>query len=91
MQLGKSALFASGVFLTGVLGDWLGGELTDFIMRRTGNLRLARNIMVSTRMFLTLLSLAPIMFFDSLSIGRALWIDDDGDCRSNYPCQRDHG
>jgi MFS family permease len=68
MQLGKSALFASGVFLTGVLGDWLGGELTDFIMRRTGNLRLARNVMVSTCMFLALLSLAPIMLVHSLSI-----------------------
>ena len=68
MQLGKSALFASGVFLTGVLGDWLGGELTDFIMRRTGNLRLARNVMVSTCMFLALLALAPIMLVHSLSI-----------------------
>jgi len=37
-------------------------------MRRTGNLRLARNVMVSTCMFLALLSLAPIMLVHSLSL-----------------------
>ena len=50
------------------MGDWLGGELTDFIMRRTGNLRLARNVMVSSCMFLALLALTPIMLVHSLSI-----------------------
>lgn len=68
MQLGKSALFASGVFFAGVLGDWLGGSLTDRILRRSKNLRLARNVMVGVCMFLTLLSLAPIMFVSNMSI-----------------------
>ena len=68
MQLGKSALFASGVFFAGVLGDWLGGEVTDRILRRSGRLRLARNTMVAVCMFLTLLSLAPILLLDHLSI-----------------------
>ncbi|CAN7763726.1 MFS transporter [Caballeronia sp. LjRoot34] len=68
MELGKSALFASGVFFAGVLGDWLGGSLTDRILRRSGNLRMARNVMVGVCMLLTLLSLAPIMLVSNMSI-----------------------
>ncbi|PTB18139.1 MFS transporter [Trinickia symbiotica] len=68
MQLTKSALFASGVFFAGVLGDWLGGSLTDAILKKSGNVRMARNLMVGICMFLTLLSLAPIMFVSDLSI-----------------------
>jgi sugar phosphate permease len=61
MHLGKSALFASGVFFAGVLGDWLGGSVTDRILKKSNNLRLARNVMVGVCMLLTLLSLAPIL------------------------------
>ena len=68
MQLGKSALFASGVFFAGVLGDWLGGSVTDRILRRSKNLRMARNVMVGVCMLLTLLSLAPIMLVSNISI-----------------------
>ncbi len=68
MELGKSALFASGVFFAGVLGDWLGGSVTDRILRRSGNLRMARNVMVGVCMLLTLLSLAPIMLVSNMSI-----------------------
>ncbi|PLZ02890.1 MFS transporter [Burkholderia sp. WAC0059] len=68
MQLGKSALFSSGVFFAGVLGDWLGGALTDRILRRTGRVRLARNAMVGVSMFFTLLSLAPILFVSNISV-----------------------
>jgi MFS family permease len=71
MQLGKSALFASGVFFAGVLGDWLGGSITDRILRKSGNLRLARNVMVGVCMLLTLLSLAPIMLVSDISITMA--------------------
>lgn len=68
MQLGKSALFASGVFFAGVLGDWLGGSLTDRILKRSGNLRLARNVMVGVCMLLTLLSLAPILLAQNVTV-----------------------
>src|SRR5439155_26025411 len=42
LDLRRSALFASAVFLAGVGGDWLGGELTDAILKRTRNVRKAR-------------------------------------------------
>jgi len=71
MQLGKSALFASGVFFAGVIGDWLGGILTDRLLRKSRRLRLARNVMVGACMLLTLLSLAPIMLMSDISIPMA--------------------
>ncbi|MGN6317106.1 MFS transporter [Trinickia sp.] len=68
LELRKSALFASGVFFAGVIGDWLGGWVTDAILRRTGNVRVARNVMVGVCMLLTLCSLAPILFLSNISI-----------------------
>jgi sugar phosphate permease len=71
MQLSQSALFASGVFFAGVLGDWLGGSVTDAVLQKTGNVRMARNLMVAVCMLLTLLSLAPIMLIPNISITAA--------------------
>ncbi|PXW24916.1 sugar phosphate permease [Paraburkholderia caballeronis] len=68
MELSKSALFASGVFFAGVIGDWLGGLVTDRILRRSGNLRLARNVMVGVCMLCTLLSLAPILLAQNVTV-----------------------
>jgi MFS family permease len=62
LDLKKSALFASCVFFAGVLGDTLGGIVTDRILKRTGNLRRARCSMVSVCMFFSMLSLIPLMF-----------------------------
>ncbi|TQK05594.1 MFS transporter [Herbaspirillum sp. SJZ107] len=62
MDIKKSALFASGVFFAGVIGDTLGGIISDRILKRTGNLRKARSYMVAVCMFLTLLSLLPLMW-----------------------------
>jgi MFS family permease len=59
------------VFFAGVIGDWLGGSVTDRILRKSQNIRLARNVMVGVCMFLTLLSLAPIMFVSNISITMA--------------------
>lgn len=61
----KSAIFASGVFLAGVVGDTLGGIVSDRLFKRTGSLKIARSYMVAVCMFLTLVSLVPIMFTNS--------------------------
>jgi MFS family permease len=68
LQLGKSALFASGVFFAGVLGDWFGGVLTDKLLHHTRKPRVARNAMVGLCMLATLASLAPIMLVSNMSI-----------------------
>ncbi|MFL9892175.1 MULTISPECIES: MFS transporter [Paraburkholderia] len=71
LQLQKSAIFASVVFFAGVIGDTLGGIVTDWIFTRTGSLKRARSWMVSVCMFFCLLSLIPLMFTHSLYLSMA--------------------
>jgi sugar phosphate permease len=42
LDLKNSALFASAVFFAGVVGDTIGGVISDRILKETGNLKLAR-------------------------------------------------
>ncbi|MGH1572122.1 MFS transporter [Methylobacterium sp. P31] len=42
LDLKNSALFASGVFFAGVVGDTVGGMMSDWILHRTGKVKLAR-------------------------------------------------
>jgi MFS family permease len=62
MNLKNSAVFAAGVFLAGVVGDFLGGQTTDWLLRRTENLFKARSLMVVVCNLATLGSLLPILF-----------------------------
>ncbi|VWD43865.1 MFS transporter [Burkholderia lata] len=71
LDLKKSAVFASAVFFAGVIGDTLGGIVTDRIYARTGSLKRARSWMVSICMLLTLLSLLPLLFTHQLYVSMA--------------------
>jgi MFS family permease len=62
MNLRNSALFAAGVFFAGVLGDWFGGQTTDWLLKRTGKLTTARSLMVVGCNLATLGSLLPLLF-----------------------------
>jgi MFS family permease len=42
LNLQSSALFSSGVLFAGVIGDTMGGVLSDRLLRKTGNLVIAR-------------------------------------------------
>jgi MFS family permease len=68
LDLKKSALFAAGVFLAGVVGDTLGGVVTDKLLVRTGSLHKARSWMVAVCMGLTLIALIPLMFTHDLYV-----------------------
>lgn len=68
LDIKESALFASGVFIAGVVGDTVGGIVSDRILKRTGNLKQARSYMVAICMFLTLLSLLPLMYTHDLNL-----------------------
>lgn len=68
LDIKKSALFAAGVFFAGVIGDTLGGIVSDRILKRSGSLKYARSYMVSACMLLTLLCLLPLMFTHDLSL-----------------------
>lgn len=71
LNLSKSAIFASAVFFAGVVGDSLGGIVTDTILRRTGNLNRARSLMVAVCMALACLSLIPLLFTHDLYLSLA--------------------
>jgi sugar phosphate permease len=68
LQLGRSALFSSTVFAAGVGGDYLGGVLSDAILRNTGNLRIARCRLVRGAFLASLVSVLPIFFTHDLTI-----------------------
>lgn len=71
LALGKSALFATSVFFAGVVGDSLGGVVTDALLRATGNLTRARSLMVAVCMLLTCIALVPLMFTHDLYVSLA--------------------
>jgi nitrate/nitrite transporter NarK len=68
LDLKQSAWFASSIFLSGVIGDTLGGTISDKLYARTGNLRLARCQMVSICMVLAAISLIPLMLVHDLTV-----------------------
>jgi MFS family permease len=67
LDIGKSAVFASGVFLAGVVGDTLGGVLSDLVLRRTGKLRLARLSIIFIGFVGAFLSLLPMLYIHDLT------------------------
>lgn len=71
LDLAHSAMFASSVFFAGVLGDALGGIITDALLRRSGSRALARSAMVSVCMLLTALSLLPLAFLHGPGVSLA--------------------
>jgi sugar phosphate permease len=66
LNLQTSALFASGVFFAGVVGDTLGGVVSDRILRSTGRVRLARISVVVVGFVGSLCSLVPVLFLHEL-------------------------
>jgi MFS transporter, ACS family, glucarate transporter len=71
VDLKQSALFSSCVFFAGVLGDTLGGVISDHWLRRTGSLKHSRSLLVSICMFMTMLALIPLMFTNNVAISLA--------------------
>jgi MFS family permease len=85
LDLKSTALFSSGVFFSGVVGDTVGGLISDAIMRRTGNVEAARRnvimgsflgafvcllpVLVSSNFPLMLAGLSGAFFFLELTIG----------------------
>ena len=68
LKLSKTALFSFSVFAAGVVGDSLGGITSDWLLRRTGDVKLARRTMVAVCLTAALLSLLPMVFVHDLTI-----------------------
>jgi MFS family permease len=71
LNLKDSAFFSAGVFFAGVVGDTLGGVISDAILRRTGDIRLARCSVIAGGLFGAFLFLIPVVFVDDLTITAA--------------------
>ena len=67
LDLKSSALFSAGVFFAGVLGDTLGGVISDRILVRTGDRNKARRNLVVGGFLCSLAAMIPILFIRDLS------------------------
>jgi len=66
LDLKKSALFAAGVFFAGVVGDTVGGIVSDRILRRTGNVGRARISVIMVGFLGSFCFMLPIVFIHDL-------------------------
>src|SRR6185295_3878145 len=57
-----------GVFVAGVIGDTMGGVVSDFVLHQTGNLRLARIGVTVLGLVGALCSLLPIVFVQNITM-----------------------
>lgn len=67
LDIKKSALFASGVFFAGVVGDALGGIASDYLFHKTGNVKFARLTVILTGMLGAAACLVPVIFSRDLN------------------------
>jgi MFS family permease len=68
LNLAHSALFSSGVFLSGVVGDTFGGVISDRILKLTGNLRRARCGVIAGGLFGGFLFMIPVVLVHDLAV-----------------------
>ena len=65
-DLRKSALFTSAVFFAGVVGDYLGGVVSDRVLHRTGDLLKARRNVVMIGFLGSFVCLVPVFITHDL-------------------------
>jgi MFS family permease len=68
LELKDSALFATGVFFAGVIGDALGGVISDLILRKTRDLQMARRNLVVICFLCSLVCMIPLFLTRNLTI-----------------------
>ena len=66
LELNKMAVFTFAVFLAGVVGDTLGGVVSDRLLRRTGRLLFARRAVVLFSYLATIACLVPVVYLRGL-------------------------
>ncbi|SEL17575.1 Sugar phosphate permease [Pseudoxanthomonas sp. GM95] len=81
LDIKKAVIFTSGVFIAGVVGDLVGGMVSDRLLTRTRNLKIARSYLVAGCMALTALSLLPVLlvndpFHALIFLGAAMFFNE---------------
>jgi MFS family permease len=67
-DLMQSALYSAGVFFAGVIGDTLGGVVSDLILRRSGDRNAARRNVIVVGLLGGFLFLIPVMLVHDVNI-----------------------
>jgi MFS family permease len=67
LDLKHSALFSSGVLLGGMIGDTVGGVISDWLYRRTGSLQVARRNLIVVGMLGAFCFLIPVVLRHDLT------------------------
>jgi len=68
LDLAASALFSAGVLFSGVVGDTLGGVLSDRLLRRTGSLLIARRTVLLVGFVGAAVFLIPVILVRDLTV-----------------------
>ena len=68
LNLNSTALYSAGVLFAGVIGDTLGGIVSDVILKRSGNLRLARRSVIMAGFIGGFVFMLPLVFVHNLTI-----------------------
>jgi MFS family permease len=68
LDLKSTAMFSSGVFFSGVVGDTVGGIISDTIMHRTGNVEAARRNVIVASLLGAFVCLLPVLFSNDFTI-----------------------
>jgi sugar phosphate permease len=68
LDVKQSAFFSFGVFLAGVVGDTLGGVVSDWLLHKTGKVRFARLSVILVGFVGAFLSLLPMLFIHDLNV-----------------------
>jgi len=68
LNLQASALFSTGVFLAGVLGDTLGGVASDALLRKTASLVAARRYVIVAGFLGAFVFLLPVVLIHKVNI-----------------------
>lgn len=71
LNLSSSALFSSGVLFAGVIGDTVGGIVSDRLLRRTGSLLVARRGVIVAGFVGAVVFLVPVVLIHDLRVAAA--------------------
>jgi MFS family permease len=71
LDLKKSSFFYAGMLFSGMISELLGGVATDYLLRRTGNLKIARSLLIAVSWCFVVAGLLPAILVHDLVIGLA--------------------
>jgi nitrate/nitrite transporter NarK len=69
VDLKKSALLYMGMLFAGFFAELVGGMTTDYLLRRTRNLQIARSLVIAVSWVLAVAGLVPVIFLHDLVFG----------------------